>query len=227
MRNILLTTTAIAALGIAPAMAQDTPMQADEGAASDRQEEQGVDPTTTESQGLGATAGGATGATAGAVLGGPIGAVAGGFAGAVIGAEASVPEPAVDYAVDNPVEPVALDGPVEEGMSVPDRVALEPIEEHPDYAYVYSDDGRPVIVDIETRQVVHSPGYAIPEETISYVETNPLDPVSADARLEAGATVPETVEVVEVPENPTYGYVYTETGPVLVEQGSRTVVWVR
>lgn len=223
MRKLLLATTAFAALGIAHAVAQDAPVnpQVDDGTVqSDRET------TETRSRGAGAAGGAATGAIAGAVVGGPIGAVVGGFAGAVIGAETAVPEPAVQYVVANPVEPVTLEGRIVEGMVVPETATLQPIPEYPDYAYVYA-DGRPVIVKAQTREVVYSPGYVVPDQTVTYVEQNPVDPVTVDTTITTGSVVPQEVEIVPVPEDPAYGYIYTESGPVLVERSSRTVVWTR
>lgn len=137
-----------------------------------------------------------------------------------------MPEPAVQYVVANPVEPVTLEGRIVEGMVVPETATLQPIPEYPDYAYVYA-DGRPVIVKAQTREVVYSPGYVVPDQTVTYVERNPIDPVTVDTTITTGSVVPQEVEIVPVPEDPAYGYIYTESGPVLVERSSRTVVWTR
>ena len=39
--------------------------------------------------------------------------------------------------------------------------------------------------------------------------------------------IPDTVQIVEVPENPNYGYIYVDQRPVLVDRSSREVIWVR
>lgn len=174
---------------------------------------------------LGATAAGTTGAVAGAVIGGPVGAIIGGFAGAVIGAEAAVPSGAVDYVVANPVEPVYFEGEVSSGVPLPETVTLYEIPDYPEYGYVYLDE-RPVVVELASRQVVYSPGVILPDTAVTYVEQNPLDPVVVDTEIVTGAVLPQEIEVIELPDYPTYGYIYTESGPVLVERGTRTVIWV-
>ena len=175
---------------------------------------------------IGGTAGAGVGAVAGAAIGGPIGAVIGGFAGAVIGADAAVPEPAVQYVVANPIEPVAIEGQVTAGAVIPEPVVIQPIPDYPDYGYVYV-DGRPVIVQAQSREVVYSPGYVVPDGTVAYIEQNPVAPVVLDAPIQVGTPLPPQVEIVPVPSAPSYGYVYTETGPVLVQANTRTVVWVK
>lgn len=204
MRKILLAGAAIAALGIGPAIAQED---------------------AEEKRTFGAAAGATTGAIAGAVVGGPVGAIVGGFAGLVLGAETAVPEPAVQYVVANPVQPVPFEGELVAGAPVPETINVYEIPDYPDYGYVYLNN-RPVVVDMNNRQVVYSPGVIVPDQTVTYVEQNPIDPVTIDAEITTGSIVPPDVELIEVPDQPSYGYIYTESGPVLVERGSRTVVWV-
>jgi hypothetical protein len=182
MKKLLIASAAVLALGVGSVHAQDN---------GDSQRV------------LGATAAGTTGAIAGAVVGGPIGAIVGGFAGAVLGAEAAVPDVAVQYVVNNPVEPVYYEGEIVEGALIPETIQVYEIPEAPEYGYVYLDN-RPV----------------------TYVEANPIDPVTIDAEIVTGAVLPSEVEVIELPDYPSYGYIYTENGPVLVERGSRTVIWV-
>ncbi|QRI63453.1 DUF1236 domain-containing protein [Shinella sp. PSBB067] len=184
---------------------------------------------------LGGAAGGAAGAAAGAVVGGPIGAVVGGVAGFAIGAEAAVPDDARIYVMENPTPPVILEGPVSADTRFDDTVTLTPIPRHPDLAYVYVDN-RPVIVRTDSRQVIYAPDVQtttgsispdIPEATITYVERHPVDPVVLEGPVEAGVVIPDTVQIVEVPENPSYGYIYIDQRPVLVDRGTREVIWVR
>lgn len=224
MRNILLTSaTVVALIAAAPALAQESPTPPPNAPAA----EAGPDANITGSTAVdtGVAVGGTAGAVTGAIVGGPVGAVIGGFAGAMLGTAASVPQPAVDYVVAHPVEPVVIEGGVSAGMIVPETVALTPIPDQPEYAYVYV-DGRPVLVRMESREVVYSPGYVVAPQTVSYVEANPLDPVVIDGDLAVGAVVPGSVELVEIPSDPAYAYVYTDAGPVLVNTASRTVVWV-
>lgn len=211
MRKILMAGAALALIGATAAHADDRDKEA-----------------------LGGAAGGAAGAAAGAVVGGPIGAVVGGVAGFAIGAEAAVPEDARVYVMENPTPPVVLQGQVTADTRFDDTVALTPIPEHPDLAYVYVDN-RPIIVRTDSRQVIYAPDVQttasissdIPEATITYVERHPLEPVVLEGPVEAGVVVPDTVQIVEVPENPNYGYIYVDQRPVLVDRSSREVLWVR
>ena len=187
-----------------------------------------------DNEALGGAAGGAAGAAAGAVVGGPIGAIVGDVAGFANGAEAAVPEDARIYVMDNPTPPVMLEGQVTADTRFDDSVVLTPIPEHPDLAYVYVDK-RPVIVRADSRQVIYAPEVEttasispdIPEATITYVEGNPLDPVVLEGPVEAGVLIPQSVQIVEVPENPSFGYIYVDQRPVLVDRSSREVIWVR
>ncbi|MDX3926566.1 MAG: DUF1236 domain-containing protein [Shinella sp.] len=186
---------------------------------------------------FGGATGGATGAAAGAIVGGPIGAVVGGVAGAAIGASSAVPEDARVYVMENPVNSVAIEGELAPEYHVSEGVALTPIPDHPDLAYVYVDD-RPVIVRTDSREVVYVPEVAmdeptatmsmdVPETTITYIERNPVDPIMLEGEVSPGVMIPEDVDIMEVPENPSYGYVYVDERPVLVDRGTRQVIWVR
>ena len=211
MHKILLAGAALALVGVTAAHADDR-----------------------EKEILGGATGGVAGAAAGAVVGGPIGAVVGGVAGFAIGAEAAVPEDARVYVLENPTPPVVLEGQVTADTRFDDTVVLTPIPEHPDLAYVYVDN-RPVIVRTDSRQVIYAPEVEttasispdISETTITYVEQHPVEPVILEGPVEAGVVIPQTVEIVEVPESPSYGYIYVEQRPVLVDRTSREVIWVR
>lgn len=211
MHKILMAGAALALIGVTVAHADDRDKEA-----------------------LGGAAGGAAGAAAGAVVGGPVGAIVGGVAGFAIGAEAAVPEDARIYVMENPTPPVILEGQVTADTRFDDTVTLTPIPEHPDLAYLYVDN-RPVIVRTDSRQVIYAPEIEttasipgdIPETTITYVERHPLDPVILEGPVEAGMVVPQSVQIVEVPESPAYGYIYVDQRPVLVDRSSREVIWVR
>ena len=211
MRKILMAGAALALIGVTAAHADDADKEI-----------------------VGGAAGGAAGAAAGAVIGGPIGAIVGGVAGAAIGADAAVPDDARIYVMENPTPPVVLEGQVTADTRFDDTVVLTPIPDHPDLAYVYVDN-RPVIVRTESRQVIYAPEVEatasiapdIPETTITYVERHPVEPVLLEGPVEAGVVIPQNVQIVEVPENPTYGYIYVDQRPVLVDRGTREVIWVR
>lgn len=100
-----------------------------------------------------AAAGGTLGAIAGAALGGPVGAAVGGALGAATGA-ATTPEGTVtSYVLENPQNPVYLEGEVVVGATLPEVVPLNPVPEST-YSYAYV-NGVPVLVDPQARQVVY------------------------------------------------------------------------
>jgi hypothetical protein len=201
MRKILLASVAILALGAAaPSLAQEKA-----GAV------------------VGGTAGAVTGGTIGFFLGGPVGAVIGGFTGAAIGGAAGVSAASIDYAANNPLDPVYVDATIDVGYRVPDDIVIAEVPDDPKYGYIYANN-RVYIVDLESREVVHSPGYLVPNDVVVYVEANPVDDVAFEGSLEPG--VEFSGEIVAVPENDFYGYVYINGRPVLVERASSRIVWV-
>ena len=117
MRKQLLASTAAIMLATGVSQAQESGQFPANSPTAEQATQDGdqITNSTNENMDTGVAAGGATGAIAGAVVGGPVGAVVGGFAGAMLGAAASVPEPAVDYVVANPVEPVMIEGDLGEG----------------------------------------------------------------------------------------------------------------
>jgi hypothetical protein len=204
MKKILVAFMAVLALGVAPVFAQP---EADADAA------------------VGGTAGGAGGAALGFVFGGPLGAVVGGFTGAVIGAEAGVSADTVQYAAANPVEPVYLDNGLELGLIVPADVTIYPVEGDPQFGYIYANN-RVWIVDMNTRALVQSPGYLVPQASADFAIANPVDPVGVTGDVVVGYVVPDDVELVAVPDDPTYSYVYVNDRPALVDNSTRTIVWI-
>ena len=59
----------------------------------------------------------------------------------------------------------------------------------------------------------------------TYVTQNRMDPVYLEGEVVIGAGVPETVELYPVPDYE-YQYVYINGQPVLVEAGTRQIVYV-
>lgn len=205
MRKILLAGTALLALStVLPAYAEST---------------------TNEKAGavVGATTGGVTGGTIGFFLGGPIGAVIGGFTGAAIGASAGVSATTVDYSANNPVDPVVIRGNIDVGFVVPDDVQIASVPDDDRYGYIYANN-RVYIVDRDSRKIVHSPGFLIPSNVVSYVEANPVDNVTFTGKLSAGADFSGQLTVI--PDSDYYGYAYVDGRPVLVEKSSNRIVWV-
>jgi len=64
-----------------------------------------------------------------------------------------------------------------------------------------------------------------PREVQTYVTGHPVDPVYLEGEVVVGATLPDTVQIVEVPSYE-YAYVYVNGVPVLVDPGSRKVVYI-
>jgi hypothetical protein len=65
-----------------------------------------------------------------------------------------VPQPARDYVIAHPSDPVVVEGDLAVGTAIPEDVELVPIPDTPEYSYVYVDK-RPVIVSTKERKVVY------------------------------------------------------------------------
>ncbi len=65
-----------------------------------------------------------------------------------------VPQPAREYVIAHPTDPVITEGDVAIGTAVPEDVKLVPIPDSPDYGYVYVDK-QPVIVSMKDRKIVY------------------------------------------------------------------------
>jgi uncharacterized protein YraI len=126
-----------------------------EAVVTERRVEIGVPVVEAPAGGGGALAGGATGAVAGALIGGPVGAAVGAVAGAATGgfAEGALAPEARAYVVENPVEPVYLEGEVVVGAQLPETVEIREIPDY-EYRYVYVNH-QPVIVEPDTRRIVY------------------------------------------------------------------------
>lgn len=172
---------------------------------------------------VGAGGGAAAGAVAGAAIGGPIGAVIGGFAGATLGS-AAVPDEVVQYTVANPVEPVVVDTQLQVGTVVGEGVTLAPVPDNDQYGYIYA-NGRAYIVDLNSREIVTSPGYVVNQPVVDYVQANPVEPVTLEGELAAGYEINGDIEVYEVPDAPGYSYIYVDGRPVVLDSTSRVIVW--
>ena len=206
MRKILLASVAVLALGAAtPSFAQDATRDEKAGAV------------------VGGTAGAVTGGTIGFFLGGPVGAVIGGFTGAAIGGAAGVSASSIDYAANNPLDPVYIEGDLEVGYVVPEDIVIAEVPDDPAYGYIYANN-RVYIVDLESRAIVHSPGFLIPNDVVAYVEANPVDDIEFSGTLEAG--IEFDGDLIDIPDSDFYGYAYVDGRPVLVEEASGRIVWV-
>lgn len=211
MKKLLMASVAALSLAAAvPAFAQDKVV--------------GVESNAEAGAVIGATGGATTGAVIGGLLAGPIGAVIGGFAGATIGAEAGIETASVDYVVANPVEPIYLDSSVDIGFVVPAEVTIHPIQNDPAHGYLYAND-RVWIVDLETRALVYSPGYLVPQAAADYALANPTASLEAQGDVVVGYVLPDGTEISTIPDSH-YGYVYLNDRPALVDANSRTVIWI-
>ncbi|RWK54318.1 MAG: DUF1236 domain-containing protein [Mesorhizobium sp.] len=64
-----------------------------------------------------------------------------------------------------------------------------------------------------------------PAEVRAYIETNRIDPVYLEGEVVTGATLPDTVELREIPDYD-YRYVYVNGQPALVDPGTRRIMYV-
>ncbi|TIW41742.1 MAG: DUF1236 domain-containing protein, partial [Mesorhizobium sp.] len=64
-----------------------------------------------------------------------------------------------------------------------------------------------------------------PAEVRTYIETNRVDPVYLEGEVVTGATLPDTVELREIPDYD-YRYVYVNGQPALVDPGTRRIMYV-
>lgn len=64
-----------------------------------------------------------------------------------------------------------------------------------------------------------------PKEVRTYVTTNQMQPVYLEGEVVVGAGVPDTVQLTPIPDYQ-YQYVYVNGQPVLVDPGTRQIVYV-
>jgi uncharacterized protein YraI len=64
-----------------------------------------------------------------------------------------------------------------------------------------------------------------PEPAITYVRSNPVDPVFLEGEVVVGAGIPEPVVLTPIPDYQ-YHYAYVNGVPVLVDPGNRQIVYV-
>lgn len=67
---------------------------------------------------------------------------------------------------------------------------------------------------------------AAPDPTVvTYVKSNPVDPIYLDGEVVVGAGIPDTVMLAPVPDS-TYEYAYLNGVPVLVDTKDRRVIYI-
>lgn len=64
-----------------------------------------------------------------------------------------------------------------------------------------------------------------PAEVRTYVDTHRIDPVYLDGEVVTGATLPDTVELREIPDY-NYRYVYVNGQPALIDPQTRRIMYV-
>jgi hypothetical protein len=64
-----------------------------------------------------------------------------------------------------------------------------------------------------------------PQTARTYVTSNPIDPIYLEGEVVVGAGVPESVTLQAIPDYD-YRYVYINGQPVLVDPGTRQIVYV-
>ncbi len=101
----------------------------------------------------GAVGGGMAGAVAGGILGGPVGALVGAAVGMGLGSAATPSERVTTYVMQNPVEPIHLEGEIVVGAGIPETVTLAEVPES-EYYYAYVNGNR-VLVEREERRIVY------------------------------------------------------------------------
>jgi hypothetical protein len=72
---------------------------------------------------------------------------------------------------------------------------------------------------------VQSPGYVIPKKVVHYAQSNPTTSVTISGNVAPGYRVERSVKLGRVPDS-AYSYVYITGEPALVDNSSRTVVWI-
>ncbi|MSU92313.1 DUF1236 domain-containing protein [Rhodobacteraceae bacterium 2CG4] len=65
----------------------------------------------------------------------------------------------------------------------------------------------------------------LPDDTITYVRSNPVDPIYLEGEVVVGAAIPQTVTIYDVPQSE-YRYVNVNGQYVLVEPEGRRVVYI-
>ncbi len=67
---------------------------------------------------------------------------------------------------------------------------------------------------------------AVPEETVTYVEANPVDPIYMQGEVVKGAGIPADVDLIAIPDSD-YTYLNVNGAPVIVDQDRKIVDIVR
>jgi uncharacterized protein YraI len=67
--------------------------------------------------------------------------------------------------------------------------------------------------------------YVPPRTVRTYISTNALDPIYLEGSLQVGAGIPDDIDLMPVPGS-RFSYVYVNDYPVLVDPGTRRIVYV-
>ena len=63
----------------------------------------------------------------------------------------------------------------------------------------------------------------VEEKTVTYIQSNPVEPVYLDGEIAVGAGIPQEIEVYEVPESD-YAYLNVNQQPVVIDPETRRIV---
>ena len=66
----------------------------------------------------------------------------------------------------------------------------------------------------------------VPQPARDYVIAHPSDPIVIEGDVAVGTTIPQDVQLVEIPDSPDYAYVYVDKQPIIVSKKDRKVVYL-
>ena len=171
----------------------------------------------------GTAAGAVTGAATGAVVGGPIGAAVGAVVGAAVGNAASPPKEVRTYVTTQNVAPVTYGHPIAVGKPLAGEITWLEVPNYPKYRWAYL-DGRRVVIDQSTRNVVAVYAADPPAGVRTYVTTQRVPAVTYGQPIVVGSPVGGNVRWLDVPQYPKFRWAYVDGQRVVVDTDTNTVV---
>jgi len=207
MKNGLILSAALLSLAATPMLAQVVQEQT----------------TVVNKKPSGAGAGAVTGAAAGAVVGGPVGAAVGAVAGAVVGKTAAPPKEVRTYVTTQKVGAVTYGQPIAIGKPLAGQVTWLNVPGYTKYRWAYL-DGRRVVIDADTKNVVAVYGTDPPAEVRTYVTTQTVPTVTYGEPVVVGGAVGGNVSWLDVPKYPKYRWAYLDGHRVVVDTDTNAVV---
>jgi hypothetical protein len=179
--------------------------------------------TTVKQKPGGAAAGAVTGAATGAAVGGPVGAAVGAVTGAVVGAVAAPPREVRTYVTTQNVPAVTYGQPIVVGRPLEGSISWLEVTSYPKYRWAYV-DGRRVVVEADTRNVVAVYGPEPPAGVRTYVTTHTVPVVKYPDPIVVGSPVTGEISWLDVPEYPKFRWAYVNGQRVVIDTDTNTVV---